>query len=133
MQLNESLGLAQLMDMYRSRYCFPLSHEGDVNIPKSNDFSDLAEYFVQKSLISAIAASRDKNGQTPSEVKRFLIDVLKWNDNEGNSVNYPFFPLVMFSILDLFLFFFLPFILSRTNNSTDTENYITHFQNLYSL
>ena len=56
-------------------------------VPKPNDFSDIAEYFVRKHLVTAIARVRFENGKTPPVVRQFLIDQLKFNDNTTNAVS----------------------------------------------
>ncbi|KAF8640825.1 hypothetical protein AX17_000474 [Amanita inopinata Kibby_2008] len=83
------LGLFHLFKLFL-RYCY---EPEDVNqdlfdhtyVPKPNDFSDFAEYFVRKSLINAISRVRFENGKSPSVVRRFLIDQLRYNDNTTNT------------------------------------------------
>ncbi|TFL06150.1 hypothetical protein BDV98DRAFT_558917 [Pterulicium gracile] len=53
-------------------------------VPVPNDFSDIPEYFVRKSLVSAISRVRFENGKTPAVVRQFLIEQLKYNDNTAN-------------------------------------------------
>ncbi|KAJ6623113.1 hypothetical protein B0H10DRAFT_2011228 [Mycena sp. CBHHK59/15] len=82
------LGLFHLFKLFL-RYCYdPENPNQDLfthtYVPKPNDFSDLSEYFVRKSLINAISRIRFLNGKSPSVVRRFLIDQLKYNDNTSN-------------------------------------------------
>ncbi|KAJ4485637.1 hypothetical protein J3R30DRAFT_3440949 [Lentinula aciculospora] len=82
------LGLFHLFKLFL-RYCYePEDSNQDLFshnfIPKPNDFSDLSEYFVRKSLVSAISRIRFENGKTPSVVRQFLIDQLRYNDNTAN-------------------------------------------------
>ena len=56
-------------------------------VPKPNVFADIAEYFVRKHLVTAIARVRFENGKTPPVVRQFLIDQLKFNDNTTNAVS----------------------------------------------
>ncbi|KAF8157369.1 hypothetical protein K438DRAFT_1986684 [Mycena galopus ATCC 62051] len=53
-------------------------------VPKPNNFSDLPEYFVRKSPINTISWTRYTNGKSPSSVREFLIDWLRYNDNTSN-------------------------------------------------
>ncbi|KAF8665397.1 hypothetical protein AX16_000416 [Volvariella volvacea WC 439] len=85
----EFLGLFHLFKLFL-RYCYDPedSHQDLFNhsyVPKPNDFSDFAEYFVRKSLVIAISRIRFENGKTPSIVRQFLIDQLRYNDNTTNS------------------------------------------------
>ncbi|KAJ8084704.1 hypothetical protein PM082_003480 [Marasmius tenuissimus] len=89
------LGLFHLFKLFL-RYCY---EPEDLNqdlfthtyIPKPNDFSDLSEYFVRKSLITAISSIRFENGKSPSVVRRFLIDQLRYNDNTANPYSDAFY------------------------------------------
>ncbi|CAK5264367.1 unnamed protein product [Mycena citricolor] len=82
------LGLFHLFKLFL-RHCYePEDPNQDLfahtYVPKPNDFSDLPEYFVRKSLILAISRIRFENGKSPSVVRKFLIDQLKYNDNTSN-------------------------------------------------
>ncbi|KAF8727766.1 hypothetical protein AX14_007043, partial [Amanita brunnescens Koide BX004] len=82
------LGLFHLFKLFL-RYCYdPEDSSQDLfnhtYVPKPNDFSDFAEYFVRKSLICAISRVRFENGKSPAVVRRFLIDQLRYNDNTTN-------------------------------------------------
>ncbi|KAJ7150184.1 hypothetical protein C8R46DRAFT_1008308 [Mycena filopes] len=83
------LGLFHLFKLFL-RYCYdPEDPNQDLfahtYVPKPNDFSDLSEYFVRKSLINAISRIRFENGKSPSVVRKFLIDQLRFNDNTSNA------------------------------------------------
>ncbi|PKI83009.1 hypothetical protein MVES_002777 [Malassezia vespertilionis] len=86
----ELLGLFHLLMLFRTSYCFDLPY-GPGNtaldapcIPKPNDYSDKADYFVRRALIHAIARVRDQHGKVLPIVQRFLINLLKYNDNSTN-------------------------------------------------
>ncbi|KAL4251521.1 Transcription initiation factor TFIID subunit 2 [Abortiporus biennis] len=83
------LGLFHLFKLFL-RYCYePDDPNQDLfthsYVPRPNDFSDFAEYFVRKSLVQAISRVRFGNGKTPPVVRQFLIDQLRYNDNTSNS------------------------------------------------
>lgn len=101
------MGLFHLFKLFL-RYCYdPEDPNQDLfahtYVPKPNDFSDLAEYFVRKvcfqgatsisqlmniqSLVHAISQVRFENGKTPSVVRQFLVDQLRYNDNTANPVS----------------------------------------------
>ncbi|KAJ7362696.1 hypothetical protein DFH08DRAFT_1025072 [Mycena albidolilacea] len=88
------LGLFHLFKLFL-RYCYdPEDPNQDLfahtYVPKPNDFSDLSEYFVHKAssplaLIIAISRTRYPSGKSPSIVRKFLIDQLRYNDNMSNA------------------------------------------------
>ncbi|KAF7302593.1 Transcription initiation factor TFIID subunit 2 [Mycena chlorophos] len=83
------LGLFHLFKLFL-RYCYePEDPKQDLfahtYVPKPNDFSDFPEYFVRKSLVIAISRVRFDNGKSPSIVRKFLIDQLRYNDNTSNA------------------------------------------------
>ncbi|KAJ3487118.1 hypothetical protein NLI96_g3752 [Meripilus lineatus] len=84
----EWIGLFHLFKLFL-RYCYePENPEPDLfthsYVPRPNDFSDFAEYFVRKSLLKAISRVRFETGKTPPVVRQFLIDQLRYNDNTSN-------------------------------------------------
>ncbi|KAG0100029.1 hypothetical protein BGZ93_004620 [Podila epicladia] len=95
------VGLVHLVKTFQHRYCYPPTHsttflaeDGTMGsiycMPKPNDFSSLAEYYVQKAIPVALANIRDTKGFCPPKVRQFLLDLLRFNDNTGNcfSDNY---------------------------------------------
>ncbi|KAM0754710.1 hypothetical protein T439DRAFT_120001 [Meredithblackwellia eburnea MCA 4105] len=90
------LGLFYLFKLFQTRYCF--DPETEVKdpfnfrcIPKTNDFTDLTEYFLRKTLVTAISMVRDEKGRTPPVVLQFLVDLLAYNDNLGNKYSDAFY------------------------------------------
>ncbi|KAF8910047.1 TATA-binding protein associated factor Taf2 [Gymnopilus junonius] len=89
------LGLFHLFKLFL-RYCYdPEDPNQDLfshkYVPKPNDFSDLSEYFVRKTLVTAISQVRFENGKTPSVVRQFFIDQLRYNDNTSNPYSDGFY------------------------------------------
>ncbi|PWY99756.1 hypothetical protein BCV70DRAFT_162250 [Testicularia cyperi] len=87
----DNLGLFHLLKLFRSRFCHEPPEEAmqldplEIPcIPRANDFSNVPDYFLQRALIHAISRVRDPQGQTPANIKRFLIDLLRYNDNSTN-------------------------------------------------
>ncbi|KAJ5802144.1 uncharacterized protein N7503_004594 [Penicillium pulvis] len=74
------IGLFHLERAFQELFCLPGSP-----MTKSNDFSDMAAYLLQKEIPAAISKVRDNSGKTPLRVKRFLFDKLKFNDNSNNA------------------------------------------------
>ncbi|KAG7099822.1 hypothetical protein E1B28_001631 [Marasmius oreades] len=89
------LGLFHLFKLFL-RYCYdPEDPNQDLfshtYVPKPNDFSDLSEYFVRMSLVTAISRIRFENGKSPSVVRQFLTDQLRYNDNTANPYSDAFY------------------------------------------
>ncbi|KAL4070551.1 hypothetical protein J3A83DRAFT_4244024 [Scleroderma citrinum] len=89
------LGLFHLFKLFL-RYCYePEDSNQDLfahtYVPKPNDFADLPEYFVRKSLVHAISRVRFENGKTPAVVRQFLVDQLRYNDNTANPFSDAFY------------------------------------------
>lgn len=84
------LGLFHLLMLFRTSYCLDVPDGSDPTaldapcIPRPNDFSDMADYFVRRALIHAIARVRDHRGRALPLVQRFLIHLLRYNDNSTN-------------------------------------------------
>ncbi|OLL25460.1 Transcription initiation factor TFIID subunit 2 [Neolecta irregularis DAH-3] len=74
-----NLGQLHLAKAFQAGYCFPESMT-----PLGNDFSDTTDYFVKSSIPRAISMIRMANGETPTSVKQFLVELLKHNDNSNN-------------------------------------------------
>lgn len=68
-----------LVQVYRSR-CFDL----ETSLPKANSFVDLAEYLINQTVAVALGGMRDEDGFTPHEALEVILQVLEFNDNEGN-------------------------------------------------
>lgn len=73
-------GLMHLIKFYKSRRFDP-----DIELPRPNDYHDFSEYFVLEAVPSAIAIVRGRDGKSPPEAIDFILQLLKYNDNSGNS------------------------------------------------
>ncbi|KAJ6282435.1 transcription initiation factor tfiid subunit tsm1 [Bipolaris maydis] len=60
-------------------FCLPNSP-----MTRSNDFSDRSMYLIQCAIPRAIAKIKGEDGRSPLEAKRFLLDLVRYNDNRGN-------------------------------------------------
>ncbi|KAI0937072.1 hypothetical protein AcV5_005059 [Taiwanofungus camphoratus] len=99
----EWLGLFHLFKLFL-RYCYdPEDPKPDLfnhtYVPRPNDFSDLPEYFVRKSLLRAISRVRFENGKTPPIIRQFLSDQLRYNDNTANPYSDAFYICTIISAL----------------------------------
>ncbi|KHN15152.1 Transcription initiation factor TFIID subunit 2 [Glycine soja] len=72
-------GLLHLVKFYKSRRFDP-----DIGLPKPNDFQDFAEYFVLEAIPHAVAMVRAADKKSPREAIEFVLQLLKYNDNNGN-------------------------------------------------
>lgn len=73
-------GLMHLINFYKSRRFDP-----EIGLPRPNDYHDFSEYFVLEAVPSAIATVRGRDGKSPPEAINFILQLLKYNDNSGNS------------------------------------------------
>ncbi|CCH43782.1 Transcription initiation factor TFIID subunit 2 [Wickerhamomyces ciferrii] len=80
------IGLKHLLTAFKRLYCFENS-----SIPFPNEFSDFPSYFLKKAIPEALSTIQDKNNNCPLEVRRFLLDILKFNDNLNNPYSDAFY------------------------------------------
>lgn len=73
------VGLYHLKKAFRELFCLPGSP-----MTRSNDFSDRSSYLIQCAIPKAIATIKGEDGKVPLEAKRFLLDLVRYNDNRGN-------------------------------------------------
>jgi transcription initiation factor TFIID subunit 2 len=79
-------GLFHLKKAFRELFCLPGSP-----MTRSNDFSDRSSYAIQCAIPKAIAKIKGEDGKAPLEAKRFLLDILVYNDNRGNEYSDDFY------------------------------------------
>ncbi|KAI4319190.1 hypothetical protein MLD38_032820 [Melastoma candidum] len=72
-------GLHQLIKFYKGR-----RFDDTIGLPKANDFHDIPEYFVLEAIPHAVAMVRAVDGKSPREAVEFVLQLLKYNDNNGN-------------------------------------------------
>ncbi|KAL0309497.1 UNVERIFIED_CONTAM: Transcription initiation factor TFIID subunit [Sesamum radiatum] len=73
-------GLLHLINFYKSRRFDP-----NIGLPRPNDFHDFQEYFVLEAIPHAIAMVRSSDKKSPREAVEFILQLLKYNDNNGNA------------------------------------------------
>ncbi|KAK7203598.1 hypothetical protein BZA70DRAFT_282869 [Myxozyma melibiosi] len=73
------IGRYHLLKAFQTIFCFP-----DSLIPQANDFSDFGSYSLQKAIPTALALVKDDRGKTSLQVKEFLLDLLRYNENSNN-------------------------------------------------
>ncbi|XP_073144552.1 transcription initiation factor TFIID subunit 2 isoform X2 [Henckelia pumila] len=73
-------GLLHLINFYKSRRFDP-----NIGLPRPNDFHDFQEYFVLEAIPHAIAMVRSSDKKSPRESVEFILQLLKYNDNNGNT------------------------------------------------
>ncbi|KAF2831079.1 hypothetical protein CC86DRAFT_366553 [Ophiobolus disseminans] len=72
-------GLYHLKKAFRELFCLPGSP-----MTRSNDFSDRSQYLIQCAIPKAVSKIKGEDGKAPLEAKRFLLDLIRYNDNRGN-------------------------------------------------
>lgn len=78
-QDNKFIGVDYLIKIYQKLFCYPNS-----TVPLSNDFSDFSNFFLQKEVPKILSKVRDDDGNVPDNIKRLLLDLVKYNDNSNN-------------------------------------------------
>ncbi|KAL6559167.1 hypothetical protein OROHE_006536 [Orobanche hederae] len=73
-------GLLHLINFYKSRRFDP-----NIALPRPNDFHDFQEYFVLEAIPHAVAMVRSSDKKSPREAVEFILQLLKYNDNSGNT------------------------------------------------
>jgi transcription initiation factor TFIID subunit 2 len=73
------IGLFHLKKAFRELFCIPGSP-----MTRSNDFSDRSSYLIQCAIPKAISKIKGVDGKAPMQVKQFLLDTMRYNDNRGN-------------------------------------------------
>ncbi|XP_050376099.1 transcription initiation factor TFIID subunit 2 isoform X2 [Argentina anserina] len=73
-------GLLHLVAFYKSR-----RFDANIGLPKPNDFHDIPEYLVLEAIPHAVAMVRAADKKSPREAVEFVLQLLKYNDNSGNS------------------------------------------------
>lgn len=74
------VGQFHLMKAFQEFFCFPGSA-----IPRSNDFTDFTSYYVQKAIPTSMSRIRNLSGACPTSAQKWLLDVLRYNDNSNNN------------------------------------------------
>ena len=77
------VGFFHLQKAFQEMFCYSNS-----TMAKSNNFSDRASYYIQCIIPQAMAKIRDNNGRTPLFVRKFLYELLRYNDNSNNNVSF---------------------------------------------
>ncbi|XP_038978636.1 transcription initiation factor TFIID subunit 2 [Phoenix dactylifera] len=72
-------GLLYLIKFYKSR-----RFDADIGLPRPNDFHDVPEYFVLEAIPHAVSLVRAADKKSPREAIEFVLQLLKYNDNNGN-------------------------------------------------
>ncbi|CAI0547843.1 unnamed protein product [Linum tenue] len=72
-------GLQHLVKFYKSR-----RFDSTIGLPKPNDFHDFPEYLVLEAIPHAVSMVRAVDRKSPREAVEFVLQLLKYNDNDGN-------------------------------------------------
>lgn len=88
---NDHIGMRVLLKAFKYLFCY----EGEITkgynefdpkeyLPKPNNFSIFTNLFVMRAILSSLSLVRNKDGDAPIELKRILLNILKYNDNSYN-------------------------------------------------
>jgi len=73
------LGFKHLEKAYGEFFCYPGS-----KTPRPNDFENAPAYMVSKAIPTAVSQIRGPNGRCPKVARNFILDQLRFNDNQNN-------------------------------------------------
>jgi hypothetical protein len=77
--------IAHLLAVYEARFCLPRGRPTEPLLPRPNRFDTLPAYFVQKTLPAVLARIKTDAGTASPEILRFLVALLRHNDNTRNT------------------------------------------------
>ena len=83
------IGLFHLRKAFEELFC--LTTDQGSSMTRPNDFCDQQSYMVQVAILEAMSKIRNQAGHTPREIKEFLLDKLKFNDNSNNPFSDAFY------------------------------------------
>jgi len=87
-------GLETLLGFFIEQY-----YDKRLNLVRANDFSDFAAYHVKKAVILAVSEIKDKEGFTPPKALKFLLGLLKNNENSNNDYSdYKYIATIILSL-----------------------------------
>jgi transcription initiation factor TFIID subunit 2 len=84
-QDTDYIGFWHLRKAFEELFCFS---DTKSTVARPNDFSNIAAYHLQCGLVQAISMVRDAKGVALPEAIEFLLDKLKFNNNDTNLVRY---------------------------------------------
>ncbi|XP_047327901.1 transcription initiation factor TFIID subunit 2-like isoform X2 [Impatiens glandulifera] len=116
-------GLIHLIEFYKSR-----RFDAYIRLPKPNDFSDFAEHFVLEAIPNAIAMVRAADKKSPPEAVKFILKLLKYNDNTGNPFSDVFWIAALVQSMGELEFgkqniFLLPSVLKRIDHIIQLDRF----------
>ncbi|SCW03063.1 LAFE_0G02124g1_1 [Lachancea fermentati] len=87
-------GAMHLIKIFQHFFCYK-----DSNIPLNNNFCNYQKYFLQKCIPKYLAEVKNENGYCPNFVKKFLLDILRYNENSENCYNDTYYVVVLIGSL----------------------------------
>ena len=88
---NDHIGMRFLLKSFKYMFCYDHKivagyNELDPNeyLPLPNDFTDFSNLFVSRAILVSLASVRNKNGDTPIELKQIMLHIFKYLDNSSN-------------------------------------------------
>lgn len=92
--------------------------QSSANLVINNNFTDLQNYFVQKTLPVAMGNLRSAHNTCPPEVVRFLIDLIRFNENSKNSYSDVYYKA---ALIDSLANTVTPLVASLQNSETSAN------------
>lgn len=80
--------IAYLLGTFEAKYGIPRKSIGEPILPRPNSFDSFPAYFIQNTILRLIGKIKDDHGKTPPELIKFLLQMLRFNDNSQNMVGF---------------------------------------------
>ena len=83
--------VSHLIAIFETKFCLPRARPNDPLVVRPNQFDNFANYFLQKSIPDVLSRIKTDGGKCPFEIQRFLLQLLRFNDNTTNAFSDTFY------------------------------------------
>ena len=83
--------IAHLISIFETKFCLPRGRPNDPLVVKPNHFDNFPNYFLQKWIPQVLSHIKTDGGKCPIEIQRFLLHLLRYNDNTMNPFSDSFY------------------------------------------
>lgn len=107
---NDHIGMRYLLRAFKRCYCY--NHKSASSYdefdpkeyhPLPNDFSCYTDMLVMKSIVQSLSEVRNKDGDSPIELKKIILTIFRYNDNMDNEFDDCLFVCEMLRSLSLII------------------------------
>ncbi|ODV98012.1 hypothetical protein PACTADRAFT_63704 [Pachysolen tannophilus NRRL Y-2460] len=113
------IGMKHLLKAFHELYCFKTNY-----IPLPNDFSNFTKFFVLKIIPKALSSIKLSNGESPIEIRKILLNLLKYNDNLNNQFEDCFYIAIIIQSLFTAIQNSGGFLIDRETGDKEVVNFL---------